>query len=344
MKLRLLRFIGAFYLFFIFSETLRDIMRYPERWQNQNFDTARWFLGHLQSSLLFLAYALFSYLFLYYYYKKISKTVVFVALTVIAFGTIGLRYVTEEVIIKAITGYGNYYEGTTVAYYIVDNLYYAMLYTAFGVCWFFVHYAVVRDRQQQELLLENKKSELAFLRSQVNPHFLFNMLNNIYALINMKSDKALVATEKLSQLLRYSLYETDKLVTIENELDAVRSYIDLERLRFRESVQTTITAATNVQHIQVTPFLLMPLVENAFKHGVVTDATQPIMIKVQTDQDRLEIEVLNAVATREKDEVGGIGVENLKKRLALTYGDDAGMSTEVIDGQFIARIFIKLKP
>jgi hypothetical protein len=344
MKLRLVRFIGVFFLFFFFTEALRDILRFPEKLDAATFDYVGFALSSLRSAVLFLCYALFSYLFLFYRYKKQSKTVSFLGVIIIALSVIGLRALVEEVILKAIRGYGNYYEGTTVAFYIVDNLYYALLYTAFGVCWFFVNYSSVRDRQRQELLLENKKSELAFLKSQINPHFLFNMLNNIYSLINMGSDKALVATEKLSQLLRYSLYETDKLVTIREELDAVHGYIDLEKLRFRESVQTTITTTPDVMELQVTPFLLMPLVENAFKHGVATDEKRPIEIGISQENGRLKIQVRNAIAQQEKDTVGGIGIQNLEKRLELTYGQHARLLQERHDSYFMVTINIKLKP
>ena len=152
-------------------EVLRDLMRSPEYWEQFQDQPLEFSLGTLQAALLFICYALFSYLFLFYRYKKQSKWISAVGIVFIAFAVIGLRYLVEEVIIKAITGYGNYYEGTTVLYYISDNLYYAILYTAFGVCWFFVNYAVIRDQQQQELMLENKKSELAFLKSHnINCH------------------------------------------------------------------------------------------------------------------------------------------------------------------------------
>ncbi|BAO54884.1 putative two-component system sensor protein, no kinase domain [Nonlabens marinus S1-08] len=324
-------------------EVLRELLRsstYLDMFLSAPLNSA---LGFLQSSVLFLAYALFSYVFLFYRYKKQGKGLTLIGIIAIALAVIGLRYMVEEIIIKAITGYGNYYEGTTALYYITDNLYYAILYTAFGVCWFFIQYSSVRDRQQQELLLENKKSELAFLKSQINPHFLFNMLNNIYSLINMQSDKALPAIEKLSQLLRYSLYETDKLVSIRKELEAVNGYIELEKLRFRESVQTTITTTPNVLDLRVAPFMIMPLVENAFKHGVVTNAKRPIEIHTSMQDDQLVVWVRNAIAKREKHEVGGIGIENLQKRLLLTYGDHFKLLKEANDEFFKITIIINLK-
>ena len=344
MKLKLGRFIASFYLFFLVMEVLRELLRSPEYWEKLLQDSATFPLSMLGSSALFLCYGIFAYLFLFYRYKKQNKWITAIGVFVLSLSVIGLRYLVEEVIIKAVTGFGNYYEGTTIIYYIVDNLYYAILYTTFGVCWFFVNYSMVRDRQQQELLLENKKSELAFLKSQINPHFLFNMLNNIYSLINMNSEKALPATEKLSQLLRYSLYETNKLVTIREELDAVNGYIDLEKLRFRESVQTTITTTPNVLELQVTPFLLMPLVENAFKHGIVTDPKRPIEIYVSSEDLRLKIQVRNAIAKQEKHDVGGIGIKNLEKRLRLTYGDDAKILKEHDADYFMITINIILKP
>ena len=174
----------------------------------------------------------------------------------IAIAVIGLRYLVEEVIIKAFTGYGNYYEGTTAWYYIADNLYYAILYTIFGVSWFFINFSMFKEQRQQQMELENKKTELSFLKSQVNPHFLFNMLNNIYSLINMGSDKALMATDKLSKLLRYSLYESDSMVTVAHEVQSIKDYISLQELRFRESVQTTILIDPKTESQKIAPFLL----------------------------------------------------------------------------------------
>lgn len=320
MKLRLLRFIGSFFVFYFVMEVLREVLLSRERYERFVANTLAFIELSLLSSLLFLLYAIVAYLLLFYFYKRVQKWQIFCLLVVAALSIIGLRYVLEEVVLKAITGYGNYYDGVTVHYYIFDNLYYAMLYSAFGITWFFINYSMYREQQQQVLLLENKKTELSYLRAQVNPHFLFNMLNNIYALINMGSDKALTATDKLSQLLRYSLYDADQLVTLDKELQSVNDYVALEELRFRESVQFITTTTPNLPTIKIMPFILLPLVENAFKHGLATNVDSPIELAIILENNVLTVAIENAIATGLKDSIGGIGIENLKKRLQLTYG------------------------
>jgi hypothetical protein len=320
MKLRLPSFIASFLVFFLIMEVMRELLLSRKSMEEFMDNTLKFVELSILSAILFLLYALVAYLVLFYCYKKFAKGLTATLVLLGALSVIGLRYVLEEIVLKAITGFGNYYGGITVSYYIFDNLYYAILYTAFGVCWFFVTYSVYKEQQQQALQLENKKSELSFLRAQVNPHFLFNMLNNIYALINMGSDKALMATDKLSQLLRYSLYEANQQVTVERELQSVNDYVELQGLRFRESVQITTTVSPNIDTLPIMPFVLLPLIENAFKHGVATDALQPIILDLKHDGSTLQITVANAIATREKDETGGIGIGNLKKRLELTYG------------------------
>jgi hypothetical protein len=334
MKLRLVRFIGVFYLFYLVMEVLRKPLLNPEFADRLFIEPVDIALGLLLASILFLAYSLFTYLYLFYSYERLSKWIHIFAILFIAFAVIGMRYLVDEVIIKAITGYGNYYEGTTAAYYIADNLYYAFLYTLFGVMWFFYRFVQYRERQQQELLLENKKTELSFLRSQVNPHFLFNMLNNIYSLITMQSPKALTATDKLSKLLRYSLYESDSTVTIEQEFGSVEDFVDLQRLRFRESVQIKIHYDDDISQKQIAPFILLPLIENSFKHGEVTDPDQPISVNCIQENENLILTVQNKIAQRNKDSVGGIGVENLKKRLQLIYGNEHSFEQSVHDGIF----------
>jgi LytS/YehU family sensor histidine kinase len=340
MKLKLLRLLGVFYLFFFVMEVLRELLlssKKLDQFIDHPIDSA---LQLFIASLLFFAYTLAAYSFLYHGYPKQSKLFTILGIIVCAISVIGLRYVVEEVLIKAITGYGNYNEGTTAIYYILDNLYYAILYTIFGVSWFFINYSIHKEQRQQQLELENKKTELSFLRAQVNPHFLFNMLNNIYSLINMGSDKALMATDKLSKLLRYSLYESEKMVTVTQEIQAVRDYLSLQELRFRESVHLNISVHPETIHKEIAPFLLMPLVENAFKHGLVTDENHPVEITITPFKNGLRMKIKNAIAQRKKDTVGGIGVENLKKRLQLIYGERHEFETHIKNNSYTTTLTI----
>lgn len=118
-----------------------------------------------------------------------------------------MRYGIEEMIYPAVIGYGNYQEGTSIQYYFLDNIYYAVIYVAIGFFLFIMDRLFTLQKQQVQLANKTREAELQFLRSQVNPHFLFNTLNNIYSLVYEKSNKAPDAVLRLSELLRYILYE-----------------------------------------------------------------------------------------------------------------------------------------
>lgn len=342
MKLRLVKFLLSFYLFFFVLEVLREILLSKATLDKFLNDFTNSLAVALLSSILFLLYALCAYFILFKCYKRFNKVVSALLIIIGMLGVIGTRYLIEEVIIKSITGYGNYFEGTTAFYYILDNLYYAILYTAFGVCWFFIYYSSFKEKQQQELLLVNKKAEVALLKAQLNPHFLFNMLNNIYSLVNMQSTKSLEAIERLSSLLRYSLYESDQMVSISQEFESVQNYIALQKLRHAGNLQIDLKYDPAIGNKKVLPFLLLPLVENSFKHGIIDDPLNPIQISLKAIDDDLSIRVTNMVAIKEKDEVGGIGVENLKKRLQLTYPEAHKFEIKEYDNLFNIEITLAL--
>lgn len=333
MKLRLVKFLISFYLFFFVLEVLREILISKEALEKFLNDFINSISLALLSSVLFLLYALCAYLILFKLYKSYNKLLSINLIIVGALSIIGVRYLVEEVIIKSFTGYGNYYDGVTATYYILDNLYYAILYTAFGICWFFINYSSFKEKQQQELLLVNKKAEVALLKAQLNPHFLFNMLNNIYSLVNMQSTKSLEAIERLSSLLRYSLYESDKMVSVSKEVESVKNYISLQELRYAGTLHIQFDIDEAIEKNKILPFLLLPLVENSFKHGVVGDPEHPIQITLKKTLDSfLLINVVNSIELKEKDQVGGIGITNLKKRLNLSYpGVHSFLKQETID-------------
>ena len=163
-----------------------------------------------------------------------------------------------------------------------------------------------------------KKTELIYLQSQVNPHFLFNTLNNIYSLVHRKSDKALPALDKLTAILRYSLYEKEEKISIEKELENIRNFIQLEEMRYSYPLNIDFKVTGNIVNFRLPPFLLLPLVENAFKHG---DMKSPLIIHLEIDDETLAFKVKNSIRIKQKDRLGGIGLENIEKRLNLIYGE-----------------------
>ena len=175
---------------------------------------------------------------------------------------------------------------------------------------------------QRELERERAEAELSNLKSQLNPHFLFNTLNNIYSLIAFSPEKAQEAVHDLSRLLRYVLYESNQpLVPIEKDLDFLRNYIELMRIRLPQQVnlQTDIEVAT--PGWMIAPLLFISLVENAFKHGVSNSQPSFIQITIQQEGDAVSCSIRNSYFPKTAgDKSGsGIGLSNLEKRLALLY-------------------------
>jgi LytS/YehU family sensor histidine kinase len=179
------------------------------------------------------------------------------------------------------------------------------------------------ENQKKEMENEKLSSELLFLKSQVNPHFFFNTLNNIYSLANSKSDNAPVAIAKLSQLMRYMLYESNvSLVPLSRELEYLHSYIDLQRLRFRNNIRIDFSIEGAVDDKMIEPMLFIPFVENAFKHGPSLQQNPSIAILLRTFDHQLYFSVENTFeknGNEYKDKNSGIGLQNIKRRLDLLY-------------------------
>lgn len=193
-----------------------------------------------------------------------------------------------------------------------------------------VLYRIFKDKSRADMLArkkqeENLKTELSFLRSQVSPHFLFNVLNNITALARKKSDELEPTVIKLSSLMRYMLYEAnEEKVLLKTEIEYLNSYIELQRQRFGDKVAIHVHMDDIKQSTaRIEPMLLIPFVENAFKHGTgfIYQPVIDILLSVQDDQ--LIFKVKNKCNTNEaelKDTASGIGLQNVSRRLSLLYG------------------------
>ena len=162
--------------------------------------------------------------------------------------------------------------------------------------------------------------ELQFLKSQLNPHFLFNSLNNIYSLAYQKSDKTADAVLKLSELMRYMIYESnDSWVSLSKEIDYVKSFIELQKLRFKDGAAIEFTLNGEIDDQKIVPLILISFVENAFKHGVANDPKNPIKINIIANQKILHFSITNKKNNQNKDEMGGVGLNNVERRLQLLY-------------------------
>jgi two-component system LytT family sensor kinase len=179
------------------------------------------------------------------------------------------------------------------------------------------------DRLAREKENENLKTELSLLRSQVSPHFMFNVLNNMVALARKQSDLLEPSLIKLSSLMRYMLYETgEQKVSLEKEADYLQSYIDLQKMRFGNKVAVNVTMNAAGKEYEIEPMLLIPFVENAFKHGTGMIEGAQIDIYLEAKNDILYFAVRNKYnpASQEiKDDASGIGLVNVRRRLELLY-------------------------
>jgi two-component system, LytTR family, sensor kinase len=194
----------------------------------------------------------------------------------------------------------------------------------FGIIRHVYDYIQLRQAAQQ-LRIEKQQAELSYLKSQTNPHFLFNTLNNIYSLSRDKSDLAPESILRLSKILRFMLYETSgAYIAIEQELKIITDYIDLEKLRYDESLRINFNYDIEDLKQALPPLLLMPLVENAFKHGVSETRDNPFIdIHLSVNQRQLTFVVRNSAETLTTD--GNvkerIGLSNLRRQLELLYKD-----------------------
>lgn len=203
------------------------------------------------------------------------------------------------------------------------------------------------DRQRKELENEKLKSELSFLRSQISPHFMFNVLNSLVSLARKKSDLLEPVIIKLSDLLRYMLYESDEMkVTLEKEMRYLESFVELQRLRFGTHVKISFRVENLIPHRTIEPMLLIPFVENAFKHGTGMVANPVIDVLAEVWEDRFYFRVTNKVNTtfrEEKDKSSGIGLNNVRRRLSLLYPDSHEIETTEQDGWFVAELTLRFK-
>ena len=180
------------------------------------------------------------------------------------------------------------------------------------------------DRKRlSELEHENLEQQLEYLRYQINPHFFMNTLNNIHALVDIDPEQAKGTIVELSKMMRFILYEGDKNgVTLSREMEFLRTYVALMRLRYTDSVSIRTELPPEVPERSVPPLMLIPFVENAFKHGISYRRPSFIDIRVRVEGDRLHFICLNSKAEKPNEEKGGVGLANVRKRLDLLFGSN----------------------
>lgn len=216
---------------------------------------------------------------------------------------------------------------------------------AFAVSFRFMEKWRNDEKHRAELENEKIKTELLFLKQQVNPHFLFNSLNSIYSLALNKSDVVTSSILKLSSILRYMLYDSeDSQVSLHKELEFIQDYIDLQRLRLTEKVLVNYKIIGEAEDYKIEPFIIIPLIENAFKFGTDNVNQTFIIILINILHERIEIKVTNKIVTKAEGNKNqsGIGINNIKRRLELLYPNKHKFTVDEENDVFSVNLAIKL--
>lgn len=228
----------------------------------------------------------------------------------------------------------------------VNILLYLFIIVASSVTFFISEYLKV-ERAKNKLTEEHLKTELELLRYQLNPHFLFNTLNNLFGMAQKRNDPEMSdGILKLSRIMRYILYETNEpLIAVNKEIEYLNSYIDICKLRIHptDDVSITLNVTGDTEEKKVMPILFMPLVENAIKHGINFKKRSFINMHLLTENKKLIFTIENSnhsVANKSNVELSGIGLTNLKKRLELMYGDRYTCHVRSTDAVYSATLTI----
>jgi len=236
----------------------------------------------------------------------------------------------------------------TLDFYMVSFTEPSVLFTIFGIymllstllqlsfSWYRLH----------EIEKENLSLELKTLKMQINPHFLFNSLNSIYALSLKKSDDAPKSILELSALMRYMIYEvSDELVPLKQEVEALEHYIRLQKLRLAAGADITFEKQIEKPEMPIAPMLFLPLIENSFKHGLKSKEGNYVQLHLSAKDNLIKFSLSNNKSLKddpEKGQFGGIGLQNVAKRLHLIYGERAQMEVQDLDQDFKVEIRIKV--
>nr|WP_283162274.1 sensor histidine kinase [Elizabethkingia ursingii] len=201
--------------------------------------------------------------------------------------------------------------------------------------------------QKMEVEIQNINMEKDFLKAQLNPHFLFNTLNNLYSLAIKKDNQTPEVILNLSEMMSYTLYESNtEKVPLDKELDFIKNYFELEKMRYPadKNIQINISNGGNTSGLYIAPLLTFSCIENAFKYGLRSQKEQFILLDIKTENNTFYFRLENDVEIINQDQsVGGIGLENMRKRLALLYPEQHELQIENTGNGFIVTLKIVLE-
>lgn len=209
----------------------------------------------------------------------------------------------------------------------------------------FASLAFAINKEWKKLIEDKERAELSYLKAQLNPHFLFNTLNSIYSLALIRSVNTPKAILGLSSLMRYVITESkENLVALDNELNYIQSYIDLQKIRLGDTVDVNYSCEGDTEGKTISPILLIPFIENAFKHGVNPEENSQIDIFISVQGYDLLLKVTNAIVEHKRELFyeGGVGVENAKNQLRVLYPNKHTLKFEEVNACYIVTLKINL--
>lgn len=237
-----------------------------------------------------------------------------------------VRWIGDQWLMPVIGHQANYPPQTGFLSFALDNILYALLPIGFATLIYFAEQHVVLHQQRTELAYRERLSELDMLRARMAPHFLYNTLNNLYALSQRPGTDLGPALMDLADLMRYIAKHQDEFVTIGTELVQVERFIAMQALRYDRPLNITMDVEDDLGNAKIPAMLLLPLLENAFKHGDPCDARQPLHLSIMHEAERMYITCTNRISTQAGDGSAPTGNHNLQRRLELLFGARASVS------------------
>jgi len=266
-------------------------------------------------------------------------TIAFIVLVSILFNTTIIRYLPTLELEFAFSGKQKIQDVNSLPPIIISTL----LAIAISTSLTMTNEYIKKTKQGQEIEKERLIAELAMLKLQINPHFFFNTLNNIYYLAMHKSNQTPTAILKLAGLMRYIIYDSaTHQMSLVRELEYIHDFIDLQRLRLNENVNIYFQQTGDFENKFIEPLIILPFIENAFKHGVSPTASSDIDINLTQNLDVLSVHISNNKFCVISEQPGGIGLTNCRKRLELLYPGQHTISIGESENTYYVNLTIKL--
>lgn len=340
----LLIMLGSWTLLMVFMQ-LRIIFRNPSYLISSDF--AGFLLYGLMNFLVFYVVSLFiakRFLVTKQYLKLLMAIL---AVEIVAyFVKLGVGFLVYDYSLKGYEINGAFSKASYIAYF-VD----CFVVSGFAIILGLGHRGAIdwikTERMRRELEREKQLAELSFLKMQMNPHFLFNSLNNLYSLsVLEKSEKTGEGILKLSNLMRYMLYEkedSNNQVELLKEVEQLNGLIDLQQLRHDGKAQIKFEIEGHLTGYTIAPLILLPMLENAFKHGILNQQDRPVLMRLVTSPGQIDFTLQNYINNFQKDKTGGVGLVNVKKRLDLLYPKRHQLLVEKTDDIFQIHLTLHLQ-